>query len=178
MSKIFGIFYFTILICSQSLSAQTPTPQATKPPLEVFPTLLGARCNNGTIWLQLNTIATNISDQPVVLRKDALQNIQARFAATEADILAGRYEKLTMVSISLSKQVDFSDNAYITLPPSVSTGHDQEYPITGLDLKGKKAAQFIYFTWPTGKKDQAASERTRLTQTGDLFVDDLLSRQI
>jgi hypothetical protein len=161
--EIPGPYRPMVLSSSQRLLAGIPAPQ-----LEVFASVAGARCADGTVWLKFSSILHNVGDARIVLYKDPLQNSQARFAATEGDILAGKYEKLVFFT---PVKVDFSaDDSFMMLAPGMSYKQEREYPILDLDLKGKTAVQFLFFTWPLTEEKQADAQRKRWAQSGFLFT--------
>lgn len=137
-------------------------------PLEVFTTLSGAHCRDNDIWLTFSTVVHNVSDKRIILLKNAFVNSQARFAASEADILAGKYEKLGFVT---DIKNDFSDSAFMALGPGMLYSHEQEYPIPNLDLRSKAIIQFVYFTWALMPEKDADTQRARLAQSGYLYTD-------
>lgn len=145
-------------------------------PLEAFPTFLGARCADHTIWLRFSTIVHNVGDSRVILYKDAFQNSQARFAATGEDIEAGKYEKLAFFTYV---RPDYSaKDAFFMLGPSMSHSLEREYPILGLDLKGKGAVQFVFFTWPLAEEKEIDSQRARWRDAGVLYTDAVVTAPV
>lgn len=145
-------------------------------PLEVLAVLAGARCNNHTIWLTFSEVLHNISDTPVVLYKDPLLNSQVRFAPTEKDLLTDKYEKLAFFT---PVEPDFSkEDTYIALSPGMVYKQEREYPILGLDLKGKGAVQFLFFTWPVGKENEVDAQRARWAPAGSLYSDTVATAPI
>ena len=158
-----------VLSSAQRLLAGIPAPQ-----LEVFASVAGARCADGTVWLKFSNILHNVSDARIVLYTNPLQNSQARFAATEADLLAGKYEKLVFYT---PLKVDFSaDDSFMMFAPGMSYTQEREYPILDLDLKGKTAVQFLFFTWPLTEEKHADAQRQRWAQSGFLFTEPIASQ--
>jgi len=158
-----------VLSSTQRLLAGAPAPQ-----LEVFTSVAGARCADGTVWLKFLSILHNVSDTRIVLYKDPLQNAQARFGATEGEILAGKYEKLLFFT---SVKVDFSAvDSFMVLAPGMLYTQEREYPILGLDLKGKAVVQFLFFTWPLAEEKQEDVQRKRWAQSGFLFTESIASQ--
>ena len=51
-----------------------------------------------------------------------------------------------------------------------------EYPVNGVDLKGKSAVQFLFFTWPLMEVDQIDAQRARWAKVGYLYTDDTETR--
>jgi hypothetical protein len=167
--EIPGPYRPMIVSSTQRLLAETPEPQ-----LEVFTSMAGARCADSTIWLKFSSILHNVSDTRILLYKDPLQNSQARFAATEAEIVAGKYEKLVFFT---PVKADFSaDESFMMLAPGMTYTQEREYPVPGLDLKGKTAVQFLYFTWPLTEEKQADAQRKRWAQSGFLFTEQIVSQ--
>ena len=146
---------------------------AASDPLESVASFTGARCLDKSIWLKFSITVRNTSDTKMVLYKDALDTAQARFAATEADIRAGKYEKLVFGAI---KQLDLSNNdLFIVLDPGRSYSQEHEYPILGLDLKGKAVVQFLYIPWPLGQEKQQDAQRARWAKTGSLYTETIFA---
>ena len=142
-------------------------------PLDAVATFTGARCLDKSIWLKFSTTVRNTSDTKIILYKDALDNSQALFAATEADLRADKYEKLVFASIT---QPDFSNDAtFIVLDPGRSYAEQHEYPILGLDLKGKAVVQFLYIPWPLGQEKQQDAQRARWAKTGSLYTETIVA---
>ncbi len=167
--EIPGPYRPMVLSSARRLLAEVPAPQ-----LEVFTSMAGARCADGTIWLKFSSILHNVGDTRIVLYKDPLQNSQARFAATEGDVLAGKYEKLVFFTPA---KVDFSaDDSFMMLAPGMSYTQEREYPILDLDLQGKTAVQFLFFTWPLTEEKQADAQRKRWAQSGVLFTEPIASQ--
>jgi hypothetical protein len=138
-------------------------------PIEATVSYSDARCADHTIWLKFSESIRNTSDAKVLLYKEPLMNSQARFAGSEPDILAGKYEKLLFVSIV---KLDSSDaNSIIALEPGMTHKEEREYPILGMNLKGKDYVQFMFFTWPMGEENQIDTFEVRLADQGSLFSD-------
>jgi len=138
-------------------------------PLEVFASLLGARCADHTVWLKFSHTLHNVGEERVILYKEPLKNSQARFAATEADIQSGKYEKLVFFTPT---QPDFSSkDSFLALSPGIVYSEDHEYPILGLDLRGKAAVQFLFFTWPPGSEKEVEIQRARWRDAGSLYAE-------
>jgi hypothetical protein len=144
-------------------------------PLEVFTSFSGARCTDGTLWLKFAAVLHNVGEKKIILYRDPLRNSQARFGATETEVRSGKYEKLVFFT---SEDVDLSrDDSYIWLSPGMEYKHEQEYPMLGIDLKGKGAVQFLFFTWPFGEEKQI-EQRSRLEGAGYLYADTILASPI
>jgi len=47
-----------------------------------------------------------------------------------------------------------------------------------IDLNGKAAVQFLFFTWPVGQEDELARQQGRLQSAGDLFGDTVAATPI
>jgi len=138
-------------------------------PLEAFTSFSGSRCTGGTLWLKFAITLHNVGERKIILYKDPLRNSQARFGATEAEVLSGKFEKLAFFS---PEKVDFSDkNSFMMLSPGMGYSRVQEYPILGLDLKSSAAAQFLFFTWPLGEEREVDIQRSRWESTGYLYAD-------
>lgn len=143
--------------------------QAAANPLEAFTTLSGVRCQEKTIWLKFSSGLRNTTDKTIILYKNPLQNSVARFAATKADLDAGKFEPLIFFSI---EKIDFtSDSAFIALGPGMSYQQEREYPIKGLDLAGKAAVQFLFITLPPGNEKEMDTQRTRWAERGTLYTE-------
>jgi hypothetical protein len=167
--EIPGPYRPMVLLSTQRLLSATLPPQ-----LEAFTSMAGARCADGTIWLKFSSILHNVGDTRIVLYKDPLLNSQARFAATEDDIVAGKYEKLVFFT---PVKVDFStEDSFMMLAPGMLYTQEREYPILGLDLKGKAAMQFLFFTWPLTDENQVDAQRKRWAQSGFLFAEPIASQ--
>jgi hypothetical protein len=143
-------------------------------PLEAFASFVGATCADNTIWLKFAETLHNIGEQKIVLHKSALENSQVRFAASEAEIAAGTYEKLVFFAPANSDYTD--ERAFTVLSPGMSYRQEREYPILGLDLNGKAAVQFLFFTWPLGKDQDAGSQRARWSSTGFLYTEAIATK--
>ena len=144
-------------------------------PLEAFMTFLGGTCDSGTLRLKFSIFVHNTTDTRIVLYRNALQEAQARFAATPADILAGKYEKLAFIPGAI---IDLSDeHLFMALGPGMFYSEEQEYPIIGLDLKGKAAVQFVFFTWPP-TQDNEDTQRARWADVGFLYTGTISSDPI
>ena len=155
----------SILTSARRLLGMPPPPAPVEAVVEYF----GARCADHTIWLKFSERTRNISDTKVVLYKNPLQNSQARFGATSQDILAGKYEKLLFVSV---EKLDTSDaSAFMILDPGTVHKVEREYPILGMDLRGKGYIQFMFFTWPLGEEKEIETVRVKLAGQGSLFAD-------
>jgi hypothetical protein len=142
-------------------------------PLEVFTSFSGARCTDGTLWVKFTAVMRNVGDRKIILYREPLRNSQARFGATEAAILADKYEKRVFLT---SEKVDLANNeSFIMLSPGMAYSHEQEYPILGLDPKGKAAVQFLFFTWPLGQKSEVDAQRSRWGSIGDLYADSIVA---
>lgn len=142
--------------------------QGAATPLEVFVVFSGARCQEKTIWLKFSFVLRNATEGTMILYKDPLQNSAARFAATKADIYAGKFEPLVFFAV---EQIDFaSGNSFIVLGPGMSYQQEREYPIHGLDLRGKGAVQFLLFTWPPGHEKETDTQRARWSDRGMLYT--------
>jgi hypothetical protein len=140
-------------------------------PLEAVTSLVGTRCTDKTVWLKFSTTVRNIGDGRVVLLNDALQNSQVRFAKNEADLKSDKYEKVVFFS---QLEEDFSNkNSYTMLSPSMGYTKERDYPILGLDLTGKTAVQFLFFTWPIGEEKQADAPRKVWEPVGSLYTETL-----
>lgn len=138
-------------------------------PLEAFTSFSGARCTDGTLWLKFAITLHNIGEQKIILYKDPVRNSQGRFGATETEILSGKFEKLSFFNL---EKTDFSDkNSYIMLSPGMAYSREREYPIPDLDLNGKAAVQFLFFTWPIGDEREVDPQRSRWEGTGYLYAD-------
>jgi len=138
-------------------------------PLEALAELEGARCDGHTVWLKFTHSLHNIGEGKIILYKEPLRNSQVRFAATEADIQSGKFEKLAFFT---PVQPDFSKkDAFIMLSPGMFHSEVHEYPILGLDLSGKGAVQFLFFTWPLGSEKEAEAQRARWHDAGYLYTD-------
>lgn len=167
--EIPGSYRPMVLLSGQRLLAGTPAPQ-----LEAFTTTAGARCADGTIWLKFSSMLHNVGDTRIILYKDPLQNSQARFAATEVDMLAGKYEKLAFFT---AVKADFSaDDSFMMLAPGMLYRQEREYPILDLDLKDKGVVQFLFFTWPLTEEKQEDAQRKRWAQSGFLFTEPIASQ--
>ena len=59
----------------------------------------------------------------------------------------------------------------IVLEPGMVHKEEREYPILGMNLKGKDYVQFMFFTWPLGEENQVDTFRVRLAGQGLLFSD-------
>ena len=141
-------------------------------PLEVVSTFLGARCEKHTVWLKFSHILHNIGTEREILYKDPLQNSQARFGTSEVEIKKGTYEKLVFLT---PEHEDLGkDESFIVISPGMSYVHEHDYPILGLDLSGKQAVQFVFFTWPVMADKEKESVGKRLEKSGSLFADDLI----
>jgi hypothetical protein len=105
------------------------------------------------------------------LNQRALWNAQVRFGATNADIMAGKYEKIVLM---VPDKTDYSDqHEFFFLGPGMVYHQEKEYPVIGADLRGKSAVQFLFFTWPPLEDDQIDAQRTRWSKFGYLFTDDV-----
>jgi hypothetical protein len=167
-----GPYRAMLLSAAQRLLSGTGSGQA----LEAFTSFSGARCTDGTLWLKFATVLHNAGDKKIILYKDPLRNSQARFGATETEIRSGKYEKLAFASFD---KVDLSiDDSYIALSPGMVYSHEQEYPMLGIDLKGKAAVQFLFFTWPLGEEKQIEPQRSRLEGAGYLYADTVLASPV
>ncbi len=156
---------------TQQLLGTAPPPG----PLEAFMTFSGATCESGTPTLKFSVAVYNASDTRIVLYKNSLQQAQARFAATTADILAGKYEKIAFIPGVL---VDLSDeHLFMALSPGMAYKEEREYPIIGLDLKGKAAVQFVFFTWPATQSDEE-TQRARWAKAGSLYTGTIIADPI
>ncbi len=141
--------------------------------VEGFAAHTGSRCQDGVLWLKVEIALHNSSEDRLILSKNALLNLQARFATNEADLLADKYEKLVFFTPNQDKLED--ENSYLMLGPGMTYDAEREFPIMGLDLEGKKAVQFLFFTWPLGAKDQIEVQRKRWVDAGILFADDVFT---
>jgi len=142
-------------------------------PLEAFTVLAGVRCADNTLWLKFKSTIHNVDDRKIILYRDPLRNSQARFGGSTAEIVAGKYEKLVFATL---EKVDLSNNeSYMMLAPGMLYSHEQEYPMLGIDLKGKAAVQFLFFTWPLGQEGQTDAQRARWESTGYLFTDSVVA---
>jgi len=140
-------------------------------PLEAYATLSGVRCDKQTVWLKFSQSLHNIGEGRIILYKEPLLNSQARFGATEADVQAGKFEK---VAFFTPKKPDFADrDSFFVLSPGRSYSEDHEYPILDLDLRGKGAIQFLFFTWPLGSEKEAEPQRVRWHDAGYLYTDSI-----
>ncbi len=167
--EISSLYRPMVLSSTQRLLAGVPAP-----PLEVFTSVAGARCAEGTVWLKFSSILHNVGDTRIVLYRDPLQNAQARFAVTEGEILAGKYEKLAFFT---PVKADFSAvDSFLVLAPGMSYTQEREYPILGLDLKGKAVVRFLFFTWPLAEEKQEDVQRKRWAQSGFLFTESIASQ--
>jgi hypothetical protein len=161
-----------VLASAQRLLADTYSGD----PLEAYTVVAGARCTDKTLWLKVNSTIHNVSDGKIILYKDPLRNSQARFGASAEKILSGKYEKLAFFT---SDKVDLSKNeSFIELTPGMVYSHEQEYPMLGIDLKGKGAVQFLFFTWPLGQEKEVDTQRSRLQSTGHLYSDTIAAAPI
>jgi hypothetical protein len=142
-------------------------------PLEAFTTLNGTRCHEKTIWLKFSYVLRNTTDTTIILYSNPLQNSGARFAATKADILAGKFESLLFFAM---ENIDLTpDSSFMALGPGMTYEREQEYPIKGLDLKGKAAVQFLFFTWPLGHEKETDTQRARWAKLGTLYTEKVAS---
>jgi hypothetical protein len=149
--------------------------QTTSPPdpLEAVALFAGARCQGNSVWLKFSVTIRNTSDTKIILYKDVLQTAQARFAAAEADIFANRYEKLVFTAL---EPADLSyESAFLVLDAGRSFSQEREYPILGLDLKGKSVVQFLFIPWPLGQEKQQDAMRARWAQTGLLYTEGIFA---
>jgi hypothetical protein len=147
-------------------------------PLEAFTSFSGARCSDKTLWLKFTSTLHNVGEKKVILYKEPARNSQARFGASASDILSGKYEKLAFFSVETAK-VDFSDDSlYISLAPGMAYTHEQEYPMLGIDMNGKAAVQFLFFTWPLGEEKQVETQRSRLERIGYVYGDTVVASPI
>jgi hypothetical protein len=145
-------------------------------PLEAFTYFSGARCTNKTLWLKFTATLHNVGEKKIILYRDPLQNSQTRFGGSASAILSGKYEKLVFVS---PEKVDFSnDSSYISLAPGMVYNHEQEYPMLGIDMKGKAAVQFLYFSWPLGEEEQIETQRSRLENAGYVYAESIAAAPI
>jgi hypothetical protein len=142
--------------------------------LEAYVSYLGTRCANDTLFMKVSIIVHNNSEANIILSKKALQDSQARFAATDEDILSGKYEKLVYMTV---EQIDVSDQrSFMALGPGMNYKEEREYPINlGLDTTDKGYMQFLFFTWPENQKGDAEAARARFAQFGSLYADTILS---
>jgi hypothetical protein len=147
-------------------------------PLEAFTTFNGARCTDKTLWLKFRMTLHNVGEKKLILYREPLRNSQARFGATSGEILSDRYEKLAFFSVSPSGEKLSEDSSYITLGPGMTYSREQEYPMLGIDLNGKAAVQFLFFTWPVGQEGELATQQKRLENAGDLFGDTVAATPI
>ena len=139
-----------------------------------FASLSGARCDGKILRLKFSVVLNNRTEYRLVLNRRALWNAQLRFGASDADILAGKYEKTVIVA---PDKVDYSDvRAFLPFDPGMVYSEEQEYPVadTGL-LKGKSAVQILFFTWPPLETDQIQAQQARWAKFGNLFTDDVLA---
>lgn len=138
-----------------------------------FLSLSGARCERNTLLLKFSIVLNNRTRTTVVLNRRALWNAQIRFGATNAEILAGKYDKIVVM---VPDKADYSDeNAFFSLGPGMIYYQEREYPAIGVDLKGKSAVQVLFFTWPLMEKDLIDTQRSRWAKFGYLFTDDLVT---
>jgi hypothetical protein len=136
--------------------------------VEAFASLSGQRCNGTTPLLKFSIVLYNTTEGRIVLSRHALWTAQVRFAATDADMLAGTYEKIV---VFVDDKVDYTDEkAYFALGPGMVFQQEQEYPILGANLKGKSAVQFLFFTWPLGQDKLIDGQRDRWAKVGYLFT--------
>jgi hypothetical protein len=139
--------------------------------VEAFLSFSGARCNGETPWMKFSIVLHNTSAATIILNRRALWNGQLRFAATGADILAGKYEKIAVLVLD---KTDYSDpSAFFLLGPDMVYHEEREYAVTGANLTGKSAVQFLFFTWPPTEKDQIDALRARGARVGNLYTDDI-----
>lgn len=140
-------------------------------PVVVFASLSGARCEGKTLYLKFSILINNRTGTRLILNRRALWNAQFRFGASASEILAGKYEKTVFV---VPDKTDYSDmNAFLPLDPGMILNQEREYPVIGLNFKGKSAFQLLFFTWPPLETDQIDAQRSRLAQYGHLFTDDI-----
>jgi hypothetical protein len=142
--------------------------------LEAYVSYLGARCTNNTLFMNVSIIVHNNSDTRIILYKNALRDSQARFAPTDEDILAGKYEKLVYMT---PQQIDISDqHSFMVIGPGMNYAEEREFPINlGLDSTDKSSMQFLFFTWPETQKADAETARARFAQFGSLYTGTILS---
>ncbi len=145
-------------------------------PLEASTYFSGARCTDKTLWLKFSATLHNVGEKKIILYRDPLRNSQTRFGGSASAILSGNYEKLAFFS---PEKVDFSnDSSYISLAPGMVYNHEQEYPMLGIDMKGKAAVQFLFFSWPVGEEKQIETQRRRLESTGYVYADSIAAAPI
>jgi len=136
--------------------------------VEAFVSLSGDRCDGKTPLLKFSIVVRNTTEGTIVLSRHALWNAQVRFAATDADMLAGKYEKIV---VFVDDKTDYTEEkAFFALGPGMFYNQEHEYPVMGANLKGKSAVQFLFFTWPLGQDNLIEGQRTRWSKVGYLFT--------
>jgi hypothetical protein len=145
-------------------------------PVEAFVSLSGQKCKGTTPWLKFSIVLTNTTERRMILNRRALWNAQIRFGASDADILAGKYEKMV---VFIPDKGDYADEkAFFLLAPGMVYSEDREYAALGTDLKGKSAVQFLFFSWPPTDEDQIEAQRTRWAKAGYLYTDDIVTSPV
>lgn len=143
-------------------------------PVEAYTALTGSRCNDGAVWLKFSSALVNYTSHSIVVHEDSLRNAGLRFAQTDADLAAGRFEYIVNMAITPGEE-DLKDEAFITLGPGMSYTRSNELPILGLDLKGKTAVQLLFFTWPMGAESKKKEASAHWASTGPLVTESILS---
>jgi hypothetical protein len=158
---------------SMELAIMKRAIEGTPPPegIESFVSLASARCKGEQLWLKFSIVVHNSSESRVILHPRWDWNAQIRFAATEKDMLADKYEKILNF---VPDKIDYSDEkAFLQLGPGMTRDMEMEYPTANVDLKGKSAVQFLFLAWPPMEKDQADEQRTHWAKIGDLYTEDI-----
>jgi hypothetical protein len=141
--------------------------------MEAFASLEGARCDGGTLLAKFTILLHNTSGMNVALHPRALWNAQIRLAPSEKSLDDGHYEKIVNF---IPDKADLSDEkSYIRLGVGMTYRADREYPLLGIDLGGKFAQQFLFFSWPPMEKDEIDAQRERFGKEWILDTDDILT---
>lgn len=142
-------------------------------PVEAFVSLSGQRCAGSTPMLKFSVVLTNTTERRMILNRRVLWNAQIRFGASDADLLAGKYEKIV---VFIPDKSDYSDEkAFFLLDPGMVYSEDRDYAAIGTNLRGKSATQFLFFAWPPFEEDQIEAQRTRWAKAGYLYTDDIVT---
>jgi hypothetical protein len=158
--------YRSMLLAEMRRSDGAP-PQE---PLEIYISFSGASCPSGTLLLNFSVIAHNTTEARLILHRDWLQTVQVRFAKSDADMLADKYEKIVVITPGESDLT--SNSSYTLFSPGIVRHAEREIPVPGTsaDLKDKSSAAFVVFLWPLSAKGQEEAQHARLAQFGSLIT--------
>jgi hypothetical protein len=144
-------------------------------PLKPSASFENALCKNGQIWLTLKVSLRNVGDSDLVISRAVTGNwIQARFADSPADLIAGKYEKLVFAAIDPELN-SLNDDSFAPLSPGKALEMNKELPLIGLDPKGKSVVQFLIYTWFPGDEKPPKQVLDRFANSGTLFTDSVLT---